>query len=185
MRKFFTQTHLLLIVMLTCSAVGFGQTTVFSDDFNRAALSPGGTPANTYTSTLVPNVTATTGTFLRVGSGATGPVNGISYVSGNNAAFAAPYNTILAGNSGTVTWTFNLRWNRASGSNPAAPASGAYSTVAVLAGTSPALTTGNGYAIVYGNSLTPDPIRLVAYTGGITGALTPICTSGVSDLALT
>jgi hypothetical protein len=189
MRKFFTlklSYVLLLLVSAMTALQGSAQTTVFSDDFNRAVLSPGGTPAATYTPTVALNVTAATVTnFLRVGSGATAPPNGISFVTGSTAVFGSPYNTMLSANTGSVTWTFNFRWNRAASNNPAPPASGAYSSVIVLAGSSSALTTGTGYAVVFGSTGTPDPIRLVSYNGGIAGALTNICTSGVNDLAAT
>jgi len=188
MNKLFTLKlkYVLLLLVLGMSALkGFTQTTVFSDDFNRATLSPGGVPANTYTSTLASNVTATLGTFLRVGSGTAAPPNGVSYISGSNSLFSGPFNTVLSANTGAVTWTFNFRWNRASSNNPATPASGAYSSVIVLAGSSATLTSGTGYAIVYDSVGTPDPIRLVSYSGGITGTLTNICSSGVNDLAFT
>ncbi len=162
------------------------QTVVFTDDFNRATLSPGGTPSTSYSNTLASNISAvTTNSYLSIGSGGTGPANGISFASGSTSVFASPYNSILSTNSGTVTWTFNFRWNRASSNNPAIPASGAYGSAIVLAGTSNVLTSGNGYAIVYGSSGTPDPIRLVSYTGGINGTLSNICSSGASDIANT
>jgi len=189
MRKFFTLKLSYVLMLLVSGAIGFqgsAQTTVFSDDFNRTTLSPGGTPSNTYTPTVATNVTAAiTTNFLRVGSGTTAPPNGVSYVTGNIAAFASPFNTTLGSNTGAVTWTFNFRWNRAASNNPAPPASGSYSSVIVLAGSSATLTSGTGYAVVYGSSGTPDPIRLVSYSGGITGTLTNICTSGVSDLTAT
>jgi endonuclease I len=157
--------------------------TVFFDDFNRASLSPGGTPSMTYTSTTATGATASiaTSTFLRI---APGTVSGISYVTGSSSNFSTPYSATLANNSGLVTWTFNFRWNRASSSNPAAPASSAYGQAIILAGSSPILTSGTGYAIVYGNSGTPDPVRLCAYSNGIS-SLTDICTSGISDITAT
>ena len=141
----------------------------------------------TYTSVLASNITSSTvsSSYLSIGSGATAPVNGVSYTTGPTSTFSSPYITTLSSNPGLVTWTFNFRWNRPSANNPATPVSGAYGTAIALAGSSSTLTTGNGYAIVYGSTGTPDPIRLVAYSGGITGTLTNICSSGVSDLAAT
>ncbi len=177
----------LVVLLLALSLATIkAQTTVFIDDFNRATLSPGGNPSMSYGSTLASNINAvTTNSYLSIGSGGTTPVSGISYSSGSTSTFGLPYTTILANNSGTVTWTFNFRWNRQASNNPAAPASGAYGTAIALAGTSSNLTSGNGYAIVYGNSNTPDPIRLVSYTGGINGTLANICTSGASDISST
>lgn len=166
----------------------FTVNSVFGDNFNRASLTPGGSPSMTYATTTVTNVTAsTTGNFLTIGSGGTGPVNGAAYVTGSTSTYASPYTATLSSNTGVVTWTTNFRWNRASSNNPAVPVtSGAYGSAIVLAGSSATLTGGNGYAIIYGSSGTPDPIRLVAYTGGVIGGtLTDICTSATNDLANT
>ncbi|MDQ1639525.1 MAG: hypothetical protein QOF62_2864 [Pyrinomonadaceae bacterium] len=183
----------LLVALLVCGSLwtpktGASVTTVFTDNFNRATLSPGGTPSMTYSSTLTSNITSGTvsSSYLSIGSGATAPANGVSYTTGTTSTFSSPYNTTLSSNPGLVTWTFNFRWNRASSNNPAQPASGAYGTAIVLAGSNSNISTlGSGYAIIYGSSGTPDPIRLVAYANGVTGTLTNICSSAASDLAAT
>ena len=174
-----------IVVLMMMPWKGWGQTSVFADDFNRATLSPGGTPSMTYTKTLATGVTAdiVSSTYLSIINSTTA---GISYVSGPVSTFSAPYNSTLSSNTGTVTWTFNFRWNRASSNNPAAPASGSYGQAIILASSSSNLSTvSTGYAVVYGNSSTPDPIRLVRFSGGVTGTLTDICSSGASDIANT
>jgi hypothetical protein len=177
---------LIFLSILSIGALkGFSQTTVFTDDFNRASLSPGGTPAMTYTSTLGTGASAAivSSSYLNI---VPGSANGVSYVIGTTATFSSPYSTTLSGNPGVVTWTFNFRWNRASSNNPAAPASGSYGQAIVLASSGASFTTGTtGYAIVYGNTSAPDPIRLVKFSNGVTGTLTNVISSGVSDIANT
>ena len=185
--KTFIKYNFVLVAFVLLSVNGWGQTTVFTDDFNRATLSPGGTPSMTYSSTLATNITSAivSSTYLSIGSAGTAPLSGISYTTGSNSSFSSPFSTTLSSNLGLVTWTFNFRWNRASTNNPAVPASGSYGTAIVLGGTSLTLTSGNGYAIIYGSSNTPDPIRLCAYTNGVTGTLNNICSSGANDIANT
>jgi len=174
MKKFY------FLVLMTMTGVGgvLAQTTVFIDDFNRASVSPGGVPSMTYTNTLVGTSTAAiTSNALRIANGTTG---GISYVTGSTSTFSSPYNTSLSSNATLVTWTFNFRYERTT--NPAGILSGSYGTAIVLAGSSSTLTTGTGYAIVYGNGGTPDPIRLVAYSSGVSTS-TDIIMSGIADLS--
>ena len=169
-----------LLSLITFVQVCLGQTTVFTDNFNRATLSPGGTPSMTYTSTLAGTSTATTNssTNLRIANGTT---SGISYVSGVTSIFSAPYNTILHSNvGGIITWTFNFKYNRTT--NPDGIASGSYGTAIVLAGSNSNLTIGTGYAIVYGQSGATDPIRLVRYSNGV-GTSTDIISSGINDIS--
>jgi|GEM_PF-1694287 len=181
-----TSNSIAMTVTASCSG---GTTTVFSDDFNRASFSPGGTPSMTYTTTVTAGdggASINSSTFLELTNDASGTANasGIVYTTGPLSTYSSPFTGILSSNAGLVTWTFNLRFNRASSNNPANPASGAYGEAIVLAGSSSTLTSGTGYAIVYGNSLTPDPIRLVSYSAGV-GTNTNIISSGVSDIANT
>jgi hypothetical protein len=159
----------------------FTVNSVFGDSFNRATLSPGGSPSVTYTSTLATGATATlnASTFLDIVNSTTA---GVSYVTGSASSYASPYTTTLSSNTGLVTWTFNMRYNRTT--NPSGFISGNYGTAVVLGGTSSTISTvGNGYAVVYGSSGATDPIRLVAYTTGLGGTLTDICTSAANDIA--
>jgi hypothetical protein len=155
------------------------QTTVFTDDLNRATLSPGGSPSLTYTNTLVGTSTAdiTSNSYLTIANGNTA---GISFVAADQSNFSIPFNTTLNSNEGLITWTFNFKFNRTS--SPSGLSSGSYGTAIVLAGTSSDLTTGNGYAIAYGQSGTTDPIRLVKYTNGINSS-TNIISSGTNDIS--
>lgn len=75
------------------------------------------------------------------------------------------FNTTLENSSGLVTWSFNMQQIR---SNPAGFGTNSYGAAFVLASSSQTVASaGNGYAVVLGNTATPDPIRLVSFTGGI------------------
>lgn len=161
------------------------QTVVFADSM----ANPG---SATYSST---NVTGqATWTVARTGgaygarmfngimdltNGSTGMANGSCFAYVSTSTFGG-YNPQLNLNSGVITWTFNMKYNRTT--NPSGFASGSYGYAIVLGGTSTSATTaGNGYAIVVGNSGTPDPIRLVAYTTGLSGTWDTIATTGTVE----
>ncbi len=160
-------------------------TQVFLDNFNRAALTTGA--PTTYTTTVTAGdggASIASSTFLQITNDASGTANanGVTHVSGLTSSFASPYNQTLSSNPTGVEWIFNFRFNRTT--NPSGFASGEYGTAIILAASSSLFhNTGNGYAVVYGNSTATDPIRLVRFTGGLTGTITNICTSGANDIA--
>ena len=76
-----------------------------------------------------------------------------------------PYQTTLANNTDKVYWYFNMRQIR---SNPAGFGTNNYGAAFVVAATQAQVgTQGSGYAIVLGNSGTPDPIRFVKFGEGL------------------
>jgi hypothetical protein len=180
---------LIITLILTClPTVLLAQATVFSEDFT-TSRGTGYTTANGAIGSSPTWSLSRGGTDFggRINSGilsltndATGAYNNSGWVlaSTNTSTFAAPYSPILNMNAGQVTWTFNMRQTR---SNPSGPASGYYANAFILAGTSgTTATTGSGYAIIYGQYGTTDPIRLVRYTAGLrtsTNVLTTINTS--------
>jgi hypothetical protein len=90
---------------------------------------------------------------------------------------------VLSGNSGAVVWEVNLRYNRAI--DPSGFAGGGYGAAFVLAASQADFLGGTGYAVVYGGAASPEPFRLVRYSGGL-GAnanLTDVINSGASGLA--
>ena len=114
-----------------------------------------------------------------VGAGAN--ANGYAFASTLTAAFSMPYNTTLS-NGGVVTWTFNMRQIRV---NPSGFDVGNYGVAFILAGeTATTNTTGNGYAVVLGQSGATDPVKLVRYSAGITGnaTITDIIISNTAGL---
>ncbi len=79
--------------------------------------------------------------------------------------FYPPYNKVLVNNGGTLTWYFNMRQIR---SNPAGFASNTYGVAFIIGCTSnDAANEGQGYAVVLGNTGTPDPVRFVKFDQGI------------------
>ncbi len=79
--------------------------------------------------------------------------------------FSKGYEPVLSENPGKVHWSFNMRQIR---SNPAGFGENSYGVAFILgASSSSPAESGSGYAVVLGNSGTPDPVRLVEFTGGI------------------
>src|SRR5689334_1989932 len=107
-------------VDLICVKMTMAQSTVvFSDDFNRSSLSPGGTPAMTYTTSVVngdggADIDATSNFLLLTNdSSATANIIGSVSAVGSTASFGAPYNSILANNTNQlIEWDFNAKTNR-------------------------------------------------------------------------
>ncbi len=112
--------------------------------------------------------------------GATANSNGWVLSSTSTTSFSSPYNAILSDETGIVTWTFNMRQIT---TDPGGFASGSYGLAFILAGESTTNnTTGNGYAVVLGQSGTTDPVRLVSYASGLQGTLTNLISSNTSGL---
>jgi hypothetical protein len=166
-----------LFVLLFLGLNAMAQTTVFEDNFTRTSptsVSDGGTPSMTYTTTIG----AGSGQAAYINAnylylkGTTGTTGNL-YVSGETSKFNSIFNNVLSSNAGTVEWTFNTRYVTAA--QPTGLADGNWGFAVVLAGTNAAFhNAGNGYAIVYGSALNPEPIRLVRYTDGLQGTLTDI-----------
>ena len=158
----------------------------FLDNFNRDSLTSGAPTKYSITVTAGDGgAFINAGSFLELSNDTSSAANksGIVYVSGLTKDFSGTYNTILDSNHCNIEWLFNFRFNRKT--NPSGLSAGSYGT-AIILGISDSVFTGagagNGYAIVYGNSGTPDPIRLVRFSGGITGTITNIISSGINDI---
>ena len=185
MKTFLQKTCFFAIALLIANLFlvnnALGQTTVFTDNFNRAAVSGGGTPTMTYSSTNGSGSnTAISGTaFLQISSSTNGN-SGISYTTGPLATYSTPFATTLASNAGIITWSFNMRYNRTT--SPNGFSGGNYGIATVLAASSAALTGGTGYAVVYGGGTGTQRYRLVSYNGGLDGNtnLTEIISSTAS-----
>lgn len=146
-------------------------TTVFSDDFLRTSVSPGGTPLTNY-------IVTNTGTgVLSLSTGRltmTGPVEGTAgtpgrhFVSGNLSDYDNPFKTILQENqTDSLIWTFNMRTNYNNSLPGFNDSSRGFATV--LAADSPDLASANGYAVVMGGE-SPGGVpryRLVRFSNGL------------------
>jgi hypothetical protein len=95
------------------------------------------------------------------------------------------FDTTLANSAGVVTWSFNMRQIR---DNPAGfSPTNSYGVAFVLGATGATLNkSGNGYAVVLGQSGSNDAVRLVHFTGGLQGAMTNVISafSALADVGL-
>ncbi|MCI1189803.1 CehA/McbA family metallohydrolase [Hymenobacter sp. DH14] len=148
---------------LLAPAAGFaqGQAPTLLDDFNRPDSPTVGTGWVETETTPGPGA-AIVSNQLKLSSG----VIGRDFVSRD---VSARYSPVLRQNADQLTWLFNMQQSRP---NPSGFGANNYGAAFVLAGSAADFGTGNGYAVVYGNSGQPDSLRLVRYTGGLTGPAT-------------
>jgi len=173
MKRFTTGLFLCLIFCITGFNDLQAQVTVHSSDFNVSQGAEFDTIGNIgNTPWLISRSGPDWGSRIHNGilkltntTSAETNVNGWVFAHLETTEFSSPYNTTLASNPAEVSWYFNMRQIR---SNPAGFASNSYGAAFIIGATdnSPALS-GSGYAIVLGNSGTPDPIRFVSFTNGI------------------
>ena len=170
--------------LLFCSVTAFGQqTTIFSDDFNRgsaAELTSGGTPSVTYTNTkvgtttILTTLTASTDYRLQIATVASTTAGALAGRSFTMAPIPvnASYKTTLKNNTGLVTWSFNMRQNRGSGSTTTLsgfdPAQWGLATIIACDNAIPTDATAKGYAVVMGGVGTKNTYDLVSFAGGLT-----------------
>ena len=141
-------------------AAAFSQTLAptLLDDFNRPDSPTVGT-GWVETETTSGTGAAIVGNQLKLSSG----VLGKDFVARD---VSTRYSPVLRQNAEQLTWLFNMQQSRP---NPSGFGPNNYGAAFVLAGSAANLTTGNGYAVVYGNASQPDSLRLVRYTGGLVG----------------
>lgn len=176
----------LFSVLLLLAPTAPGQTTAFSDNFNRANLTVGA--PTTYTTTTVggdggASILNNLQLELTNDSSATGNANGRVFVTAPTSSFGGGYNPIPSANSGQIVeWTFNIRQPR---TDPSGFDSSNYGVAFVLGATSADLMTANGYVVVYGQSGTTDSFRIARFTGGLdlNSNLTDVVSSSADDLA--
>jgi hypothetical protein len=180
-----------VVLLMMVVNLGWGQTTVFSDDFNTntdATLVQWGPIGTTpWSVNAINGWSARRNTTLDLSNSATwntaGAAGGgwvFAYVS--LSGFSSPYNVKLSSNPGMITWTFNMKTNRSTanegfGSTTGTPITEWYSTAWILASTDNTEATGDGYAVVMhreasGNAV--NQIALIKFTGGIRGTRTTI-----------
>lgn len=192
---FHTNLFLLRIIAFLFFLVSFSslqsQTTVFSDDFSTnqsASWTTSGTVGSSAWSVLRSGTDwggrrNTSPAQLELSNDVSGSSNsnGWVFTSTSTGSFSSPYQTILENNTGIVTWTFNMRQIT---SDPGGFASGSYGVAFIIAGESTTdNNSGNGYAVVLGQSGSTDPVRLITFTNGLQGTLTNLITSNTSGLA--
>ena len=171
--------------LLSVNVANAQLTTLFTDYFNRAAISPGGTPSTTYVSTIGVGGTGSIATAATATAPATiNDFNGendyrlkLNGASSTSTDFLmssmlgiAGYNAILNQNTQPITWSFNIRHNR-NQSSMSGFAPGKYGVAAIIAcdKANPTDLAAKGYALVMGNvaGVPGSTYDLVSFTGGI------------------
>ncbi len=121
---------------------------------------------------------------LEISNDISASANQIGWAYANASFSASCFSNTLSSNLGQVIWTFNMRQ---SDLNPEGFSSGDNGLAFILAGSNVNVNnTGNGYAVVLGQSGTTDAIRLVSYTNGLSGTLNNLIisnTAGVTDIS--
>lgn len=179
--RFFSFIFLVILTILPINSM-VGQSTVFIDDFgsSHTSLISGGTPLMTYTqinatgsgTPLLESTLATnTAPYLKIIGAASGNTAGQSYMTGT---IPSPLNTTLSSNTGTITWSFNMRQNY--GAMSGLSATQRFFGVILAASESNLLSaTCKGYMISQGFSTTLG-YQLVRFDAGLgaTGTTTTI-----------
>lgn len=167
-----TKTTLLSAVLGLTTALAMGQVTIFSDNFNVSQGSTFSTAGVIGTSDWSVARSGNDwgaridGGILTLTNTASAAANADGWVFANTSLTSSgPFNTTLSQSGGPVTWSFNMQQIR---TNPAGFSSNSYGVAFILGSTSTNIATeGSGYAVVLGNTGTPDPLRLISFTGGI------------------
>jgi hypothetical protein len=168
MKKSFSLLALAIATMTGAPA----QTVVYNDNFSVSQGTNYASAGNIGTSSWT---VARSGDDwgARIDSGVMTLINDIGAVSNSDGwvysyqtlASSGAFNTTFADSAGPMTWTFNMRQLR---TNPASFTAGNYGVAWVVGASSTLVATqGSGYAVVLGNTGTPDPLRFVSFTGGL------------------
>ncbi len=175
MKKTYSIICLLVLAAISSNSLK-AQTTVFSDNFDRATFTTAtsyGTPATLYKFTLGTGATITTtlvsGSNYRAninsGTGAAAQTKGLFYAP--MAPYSSPFSRILSANVGLITWTFNMRTNTAVTSN--APTTTVMAGGIDLCGNAAGnILNGSpkGYGVVFNSSATGG-VSLVRFSAGM------------------
>lgn len=101
--------------------------------------------------------------------------SGFAYASAPIAGYSAPFVTTLTANTQMVTWTFNMKTGAAaSGFGPWQNEA----AVVLVSDNADIRFAGNGYAVIF-NPAVSLSLQLVRFSGGLTGGVTPLVTSGL------
>lgn len=115
--KFILVLFILIIIAAGHITLNAQITTVFSDNFNRASLTPGGTPSMTYSTVVTAGdggASINGSNFLQITNDNSGAANalGMTFITGPLSTYASPFINTLASNDGVIEWTFNMRYGR-------------------------------------------------------------------------
>lgn len=178
-----------LITLGAFTAAGYAETIVFSDNFSvsqgSSFVTSGaiGTTAWSITRSGVDWGGRIDNGILELTNDASVEANANGWVfASRSLSSTGAFNTILANSAGLVSWTLNMRQIR---TDPAGFSAGSYGVAYILAGNGTiAQNSGEGWALVLGQSGALDPIRLAHFSGGLGGTLTNVITASapLSDI---
>jgi len=141
-------------------------TTALLDDFNRSNNNSIGNVSASFSSILwdetetsSPASVSINGNMLRLGSTTAG--RDFAYL---NMSSVSGYPLTLNTTTDDVIWAFNMRQTR---SDPSGFDATNYGIAFILGKTTADLISGEGYAVVLGNSGSTDPVRLASFTNGV------------------
>jgi len=149
----------------------FSLATIFTDNYDRSTLSPGGTPSLTYLSgsTSTSGSASIVSNYLNLGNNGT---SGSTY-----ATYAIPtINNTLNLNTSSIEWNLNVRTDRTTVFSGFGV--GQYGGAIILAGSESDVSSsaGVGYALTYGGEASPNwrSWRLVRYSSSFSNVTTVV-----------
>jgi hypothetical protein len=168
MKKLFTALSAFALTALAAQA----QTTVYSDDFTTSqgagytTSGPIGTSSWTVARSGNDWGARIDGGIMTLNNTASTNSRADGWVySYQTLANTGDFNTIFSSSAGQMTWTLNMQQIR---SNPAGFSTNSYGLAWIVGASSTLVATqGSGYAIVLGNTGSPDPLRFVSFTNGL------------------
>ncbi len=150
---------ILILLIYVCFSSNLNAQTLLVDNFTRTNST---TVGNSWTEIeTVAGGAQIVSNRLQLGS----TTAGIEFVYKDLSGFTGPITTDgITNNTATLTWAFNFRQTR---TDPSGFDASNYGVAFVLCKSTTPTSTGNGYAVLIGQSGTTDAIRLARFTGGI------------------
>lgn len=181
--------YLVVLTSLFLSLNLQAQVTLFSDDFERITLTPGGSPETTYVTTGTGNATVNLNSttvseanYVKFTSLTSGGVAGQHFLAGDITKYGNDFNTKLKLNSvDSLMWTLNMRQNN--NNTMAGFDSNQRGVGVILAADNSDLSIANGYAVVQtGASSSTGTLKLVKFTNGLNNANITALVSGTTSV---
>jgi phage baseplate assembly protein gpV len=157
------------------------------DNFDRVNNGTVGIPSSEVSSTWTETESGTNrasidGNQLRLSTSNTPAVGGNNNTAREMVNFdmSSKYSTIFNSSSNDLTWYFNMKQTR---SAPSGFSATTYGAAFVLGCNNADFTnaSANGYAVIIGNTVAPDNVKLIYFTGGLVGTY---ANGGVNDIAV-
>ncbi|UAY50712.1 hypothetical protein [Ferruginibacter albus] len=176
-------------LLIFFSSSSFGQTTVFSDNFNRASVTTGAPATYTISQETGKTLAWSDNGSILIGT-STSSGSTASNVTAPLSSFSSPFNATLSSNPGLVTWSINMA-PFSKKTTGAYNNGGKYFQGLILATTGTnafILSTGvNGYAIVNQGNGSGQSWEFVKFTGGLKNnsgsTVTTLATFNTSSVA--